>query len=414
MIIIQGRASVTWGLLSLLLVIPVTAKPVSFFENVRFSGFGTVGLLRGGNEVLGYRRDLSQDGEFDNDWSFEPDTLLGLQFDLKLTQALDAAVQLVAKERPSSTLDESLEWAFLRYQSTPELTLRGGRLGLDLFMLSEYRNLGFSYLWARPPVEYYGPASYNHFDGADIDYTIDLGEGLLTARLFAGSTQGTFVSPSMVMDVESKPLVGTTLGWEFDHWQARFGLATLKQASRNQRTSQMSVVLKQVTDLWPEAAEIADNLDSKGKRLNYISAGFAYDFNPWLLQSEISYIDSDFNVYNSLWSVYLSLGRQIGSVTLYGLGALAENPDGRVQVASAPPSLAELQQQIQALYDIAFTKQHSLSLGLRWDIRYNLALKVQWDRTWVDEYGGLLWLQKQPLADELILDTLSLNLNFVF
>jgi hypothetical protein len=212
MIIIQGRAPIMWGLLILLQVIPATAKPVSFFEKVRFSGFGTVGLLRGGNEVLGYRRDLSQDGVFDNDWSHETDTLLGLQFDLNLTQALDAAMQLVAKERPSNTLGESLEWAFLRYQPTPELTLRGGRLGLDLFMLSEYRNLGFSYLWARPPLEYYGPASYNHFDGADIDYTIDLGDGLLSARLFAGSTEGTFVSPSMVMNIKSKPLVGATLG----------------------------------------------------------------------------------------------------------------------------------------------------------------------------------------------------------
>jgi hypothetical protein len=410
----QGQVSVIWGLLSLLLGLPASVTSASLLEQTRFSGFGTIGLLRGGNEVLGYRRDLSQHGVFDNDWAFEPDTLLGLQFDLKLNQELDTAVQLVAKERPNNTLNESLEWAYLRYQPTPELTLRGGRLGLDLFMLSEYRNLGFSYLWARPPVEYYGPASYNHYNGADTNYTIDLGEGQLCARLFAGSAQGTFVTPSMEMEVESKPLFGATLGWEFDRWQARLGLATMKHASSNQRTSQMSAALRQVTDLWPEAAEIADDLEFKGKRLNYISAGFAYDYNTWSLQSEVSYIDSDYNVFGSLLSAYLSLGRQIGPVTIYGLVALAENPDGRVQVTSAPPPLAEMQQQLQALYDVTYVKQHSLSLGIRWDILYNLALKVQWDRTWIDEHGGLLWLQKEPLTDSWTLDTFSLNLNFVF
>jgi len=324
-------------------------------------------------------------------------------------------MQLVAKERPSNTLDESLEWAYLRYRPTPGLMLRGGRLGLDMFMLSEYRNLGFSYLWARPPVEFYGLLPYHHYDGADIAYATALEEGVLRARLFAGNTQGTILFFSSDVDVDIDSLVGATLGWEFDRWQARLGFATLKQNPSNPGARQLAAALRQVTGLWPEAAGIADDLEVNGSRLYYYSAGFAYDPKPWTVQSEISYIDSGYNnAFSSVWSAYLSLGRRIGPVTVYGLGAMIENPDGREQVPSAPLPLAVLQQQVQAAYDLSFVKQHSLSLGMRWDIRYNLALKMQWDRTWVDDYGGLLWQQKQPLTDGESLDTFSINLNFVF
>lgn len=415
MAIAKGRPAALCWILSLLLVFPSTIMAASMLEDARFSGFGTVGLLRGGDEVLGYRRDMAGDGVFDNDWAMEPDTLLGLQVDVPLTGELDAAMQLVAKERPSNTLDESLEWAYLRYRPTPGLMLRGGRLGLDMFMLSEYRNLGFSYLWARPPVEFYGLLPYHHYDGADIAYATALEEGVLRARLFAGNTQGTILFFSSDVDVDIDSLVGATLGWEFDRWQARLGFATLKQNPSNPGARQLAAALRQVTGLWPEAAGIADDLEVNGSRLYYYSAGFAYDPKPWTVQSEISYIDSGYNnAFSSVWSAYLSLGRRIGPVIVYGLGAMIENPDGREQVPSAPLPLAVLQQQAQAAYDLSFVKQHSLSLGMRWDIRYNLALKMQWERTWVDDYGGLLWQQKQPLTDGESLDTFSINLNFVF
>jgi len=411
----KGRLAALWGFLSLLLAFSTATMASSFLENAGFSGFGTVGLVRGGNEVLGYRRDMSGDGVFDNGWAMNPDSLLGLQIDVPLAGKFDAAVQLVAKDRPDNTLDESLEWAYLRYRPTPELMLRGGRLGLDLFMLSEYRNLGFSYLWVRPPVEFYGMFPYYHYDGADIAYATALGEGVLRARLFAGTTQGTIVFSSSDVEVDIDSYVGATLGWEFDRWQARLSFATLNQSSSNPGIKQLGTTLRQVAGLWPEAVAIADDLEAKGSRVYYYSAGFAYDPKPWTVQSEISYIDSGYNnIFRPVWSAYLSLGRRFGPVTVYGLGALIENPDGRVQVPSAPFPLAELQQQAQAAYDLSFIKQHSLSLGMRWDIRHDLALKMQWDRTWVDDYGGLLWLQKQPLTDGETLDTFSINLNFLF
>ena len=126
--------------------------------------------------------------------------------------------------------------------------------------------------------------------------------------------------------------------------------------------------------LWPEAGDTADSLDSKDKYAAYYSAGVRYDDHPWVVQTEVSYLDSDQKLILPVASGYLSVGRRVGSVTLYGMAAKAKNPDGRRLAPEAPlPQLIPLQQGIQTAYDLTYIDQHSLSLGLRWDIRHDLA-----------------------------------------
>lgn len=405
------------GLLGLLLVFEASAEADPGSDWLRLSGFGTIGLTQGGDEILGYRRDMSREGLFNDQWTFKTDSLLGLQLDAKLTDNLDAAVQLVARDRPDDSLEESLEWAFLRYRINPDLVIRGGRMGVDMFMLSEYRNLGFAYLWARPPMEFYAPIAFDHYDGADITFSTPVGEGMLRAKLFGGVTQNTFTSQAGNVEVDINPGFGASLAWESECWQARLGIASLEFDSSIDSVKQLGGALQMASGLgWPQAAGIAEDLESEGARLHYYSAGIAYDSHPWLVQSEISFIDSDYNVFLPLLSAYLSVGQRIGPVTIYGVGALARNTESRVKVPSAPPvpPLILLQRQTQGFYNLTPIDQHSLSLGMRWDIRYDLALKAQWDHTWIDEYGGGLWLQKTPLTDDRTMDTFSINLNFVF
>ena len=38
-------------------------------KQLRFSGFTTLGLVKGGNEILGFTQDLNREGVFDGDWS---------------------------------------------------------------------------------------------------------------------------------------------------------------------------------------------------------------------------------------------------------------------------------------------------------------------------------------------------------
>jgi hypothetical protein len=403
------------GILGLLVIGNAWASIDLMGESIRLSGFGTIGLTHGGDEGFGFRRDISREGQSSDSWAFEPDSVLGLQLDAQLTRDLDTAVQLVAKDRPINGLQESLEWAFLRYRLDPDLTIRVGRLGVDAFMLSEYRDVGFAYLWTRPPLEFYGPLAYENIDGADLAYSHPWGEGLFRVKLFGGKSTEDF--GSNFFDDYSVDLTsyGTSLTWESDHWQVRLALVSGTIDNSAPITKPLVDGLNVVPAfLWPEAGELADDLDSNGKRVTYYSTGVRYDDYPWVLQAEAAYIDSDLPGL-PVTNGYLSAGKRIGPVTLYGVAAIAKNPKGRRKVPEAPlPLLTPLQQGVQLAYDNADIDQSSLSFGLRWDIRHDLALKTQWDHHWIEPYGGGLWDQERPLTEERELDTFSINLNFVF
>ncbi|PLY06915.1 MAG: hypothetical protein C0622_00450 [Desulfuromonas sp.] len=403
-------------LLLLAFVLPASAALIDN-ERFRLSGFGTVGLVKGGDDTLGYQRDISQDGVYSGDWSLKSHSLLGLQGDLFLTADLDATLQLVAKDRPENSLLDSIEWAYLRYRVNPNLTVRVGRLGVDIFMLSEYRNVGFAYLWANPPMEFYGSIAFDHFDGADIALSTSLGSGTLSAKLFGGRAKNTFSSREGVIDLDLQPMIGGNLAWETDNWRLGLAVASVRFDSPLAVVSEIRSYLDQAAYLgWSEAESISRDLEVEGRKMLYSSAFLTYDSQLWTLTTEIHYIDSGYKGFPSQLGTYLSLGRRVGPVTLYGIAALAKSRDHEV-IGEVPEYLALLQPlkaHIQELFDSAPIDQKTLSFGARWDINANLALKAQWDHSWVDAYGGALWLQREALKDNRILDTFTVNLSFVF
>jgi len=123
-------------------------------EKLRVSGFGTLGMTYAGKNTFGVQKDYIHDPQF-GDVSILTDSVFGLQIDYSLTRNLNATIQAVAEDRIRQNFNTIVDWAYLSYQPTHNTVVRGGRMGVDLFMLSEYRNVGFAYLWTHPVVEFY-------------------------------------------------------------------------------------------------------------------------------------------------------------------------------------------------------------------------------------------------------------------
>ena len=402
-----------------------------------FNGFATLGAVRGGSEALGYRQDIAEDGVFEGDWSLKTDSLLALQFGVRITDDFDAAMQLVYEDRAINGIEESLKWAYLRYRLSPNVTARAGRIGLDLFMLSEYRHLGFSYLWARPPVEFYGAIPLEYFDGVDVGYTTSLGVGMLSTKFFAGTSSSAVDAVDSGDKLRVDKAIGATVSWETMHWQLRFSATTVEFNDDLQETfrtddfimgllSAATLIKTQTPFDWTDAEHIADQISLQDVTANYYAVGISYDHAAWVIQSEINYYDAEDELFKSYTGQYLSVGYRIASTTLYGLVGRGKQLKSREKVTAIPtippiiPGSAQIEQAlgqlragVQALYDLNYIDQHSLSIGFRWDVRYDVALKFQWDRTWVDDAGGLLWVQT-TLTEKETIDTYSLNLNVIF
>lgn len=404
-------------ILTLAFIAEATADSDWLANRFRVSGFGTLGVVTGGDEDLGFQRDWSRGNSavFDGDWSIEQDSLLGLQLDARVTDNLKGAIQLVGRDRPDNSLEDSLEWAFLSYHLSPGTTVRGGRMGVDLFMLSEYRNVGFSYLWARPPVEFYGPIAFDNFDGMDITHTLPVLDGDLRLKVFGGvSNDNPIVGRDGESSLDLRPLYGTSVIWENNTWQARgsFAIGRLDSSSDALQPVQDYLLLASQTG-WLEASSIAGDLELSDRNTYYYAAGIAYDNAPWQVQSEISYVNSEYEFFLPTINTYVSTAYQIEPVTLYVLASMIKTTEDSSTIHSAPPQWIPLQESIQEIKDSNSSDQTTLSFGLRWDIRYDLALKLQWDHHWV-EHVSSVWFDKTGVEEERTLDTFSLNLNFIF
>lgn len=403
------------------------ADETNLAKRFKISGFATLGFTRGGNEILGYRSGLDQEGVFDGDWSFLAESSAGLQLDFNPAGEWGGTVQLLAKDTVADSLGDSVSWAFLRYRFHPDWTLRAGRIGIDQYMLSDYRNVGFAYLWSRPPVEFYTPLSFRSLDGLSLDWTTQLGSGTLTTKLQAGNSSNTFSTLNNEVELNLKPVLVFNLHWEADRWQTRVSVSRLTldpDENYFPGTEPIALALQdpQLAFFWPQAASYADGFKVEDPHLYYYSTGIAYDNAPWRLQFEASYGESDTDFYPSLVSTYFSVGYQIGAVTPFVLFAWTDTPDDRFK--AVPPMttfipdvdtmLTLLSTGLQDGRDLARIDQHTLSAGLRWDIRYDIAMKAQWDHAWVSAYGGGLWDQKVVPSEDEELNTFSINLNFIF
>lgn len=118
---------------------------------------------------------------FSRSWSASVDSLIGGQVTANVTPQVSAVVQLIVQQNYNNTYWPHVEWANIKYQITPDLDVRIGRIVQPTFMLSDSRKVGYVNPWVRPPTELYSLNPITNLDGADASYRLHLGN--LTSTL---------------------------------------------------------------------------------------------------------------------------------------------------------------------------------------------------------------------------------------
>ncbi len=389
------------------------------------SGFATLGLVSNSNDTLVFRRDVSQDdGSYDGTIEWQTDSLVGAQWQTRWNPQWDTKVQLVAKERFNAGLEESVEWAFVGYHPSEGLNLRLGRLGADVFTLSEYRQVGYAYPWARPPQDYYGLLSIFHLDGVDISKRFTWGETDLSIKGFYGNHDQKFPvglrsSGYSRLDFD---ISGISLTAEQGFWKWRYTFAGVQV--NNNATGTLVNALASVEPYWPDAALLGDLSKTHKRRFSYHSLGFSYDNNQWWLRGELSHLESDIGLVPQSERAYLSIGKQFDRITLYALGGYSKPRRDLIQVQAPEGLPSPLAEQLAQLAMVARTNlngvridQSSLGAGVRWDFAPKMALKFQIEEFQIDANGTNLWLRvdsSQPVPKDQHSTLTSLTWDMLF
>ena len=274
---------------------------------------------------------------YTEEWSFEQESLFGLQFKANLGEGLSATAQLVS--RGANDWDSELEWAYVSYNINENWTFQAGKKRLPLFYYSDFYDVGYAYTWIRPPADLYTWQIFN-YTGANVLYSTELNEDWsLDANVYMGKEDdkenkllGEFFFGAETQEIW-KDIVGGVVNVSNDWLEFRL--------THMQYTNERFIDGEQQT--WDGKTERTGKFYGLAANVN---------IDNWFLLTEMNRLDLGSN----LDSYMVSSGYTFDTITPYvGYSQLEEDAeDGE--------------------------NHNTTFAGLRWDFHNSAALKVQYDK----------------------------------
>ncbi|PHV33628.1 hypothetical protein CSQ94_10300 [Janthinobacterium sp. BJB312] len=376
--------------------------------SVKISGYGTAALTMADTDNAQFARPNQAAGASKTART-GVDSNLGLQANVTVNPWLSATVQGLARKDGEDDFGAELAWAFAKAKVSDSFSVRVGRMGLPVFMISDYRNVGYANTMLRPPGEMYSQVPLNSIDGIDGTYQFSAGDTSITTQLALGRTKATLATgPASTVQVEGKSIVALNVVAEHGPVTVRFGRAETKLTindSPSLNTLMGSLRAAGGGYRIAQLGALADALEVEDKKASFTSVGLGLDWNNVLVQSEYAKRKTDSYVSDST-SWYVMGGYRIGAFLPYYSHASLK-ADGRVNntvPASCPagypaactPTLRALSAGVDTLaYTRNQLEQSTDSIGVRWDFHRSAALKVQIDRI-KPKNGPGLFVQAKP------------------
>ena len=379
-----------------------------------WSAYGTLSRYHETADQMNFVRDLGQrGGDQLRSGGWKPDTRVGLQGAYRLDSQTEAVLQVVARDKPEQSVVKAIEWAYLAYRPEPDWQVRMGRLGIDVFLLSDYRSLGYAQTTVRPNWEFYGFLPVYSLDGGDVTYTLADGPVRWKFKTQYGATKADVPINNQWMNFASDGLLDMTVTREAGPWRLKAGVASMKlkeDAPLEPLPSTLSAIAAAGIS---DAATLNRELSFKGARVRYLSLGAAFDDGEWLLQGELSRITSDRLVVPQGSAAYILAGRRFGVWTPFaGVSGLRPRYDIYQPQSNWGALNAARDAAIVAL-NTSRIDQNTVTLGVRWDVDTQAALKVQLDHMRVRAYGSGLWSTNLTTFPQRV-NVLSVGLDWVY
>ncbi len=396
--------SKVWGILIAGLTVPVTAY--SHMNLVEVRGFGTLSGTYSDSDSLGYRPDLTKEGKAKK-LSLKTDSLLGLQTDVYFSEAFKASVQIVGKDKVNDSIEESITLASLSYDVDNHWSIRAGRIGSDLTLIGDVGNIGYAYESVRPPSDFYGAIPFYYFDGLEILQRRSLDSGHLIAKAFYGRSGNTFKYNVTEHNFDLVPFMGAAVHYENGGFSYRAAYARTEVGSVNQ--SEMAQL--ETISFVPGIPETIDQVLGKHSPIDFYTTGIVYRYKSWKWFAEASYMDSDIATTLPSVSAYGALVKRFNDVALYSMLSHTQTIEPPQSANSKLPE--PFYSDVQNVLNTADFKQTTASVGVRWDVASNVALKGQWDRIWVTANKDGLWDGGYTATGEQV-NVFTLSMSFVF
>ena len=380
-----------------------------------FGGFGSVGVVHSDYDQADFVASILKGDGAGATHAFAPDidSRIGAQLGFTYNKKWSGVVQVISEQRYNGSYKPVVEWVNVKYQATPELSLRMGRIALPIFLAADYRKIGYAYPWVRTPAEVYGGIPITNSDGADATYRWQTGGVKHVTQAFYGQTHIHLIDTTFV---KARNIAGLTHSMEY-------GAMTLRASAFTAvlNTNILTFLFDEYRKFGPRGVAIADKYDVIDKRIDGVAVGFNYDPGSWFVTGEGGVTNGHSYIGKSR-GMFISGGYRAGAFTPYltysRTDARSPTRDPGLSTAGLPRALAAAAAGLNYGMDLtlkAIPIQTNVGAGVRWDFRPDMALKLQHERVLTrDGSRGTLHNLKPGFQSGVPVHVTSAVLDFVF
>jgi hypothetical protein len=386
---------------------------------LQFGGFGTFGAASTDSHQVAYPRDTSAYlGAVDYPTVTE-DSRLGLQGHLKLAKALGATLQVVSKYRYNGTYMPDITKAELVWNPALGTQVHAGRMSFESHI---DQNVGYDYLWVRPPVEVYSALAVGAMDGVDVSQALPLGgKAILILKGYGGTSAGRIaiwrVGSMNFNGGREFGMVTAVLDgpWRIALSAGQITIPSEFPAPISQLPADFDLYAGALTD--PRLAQTGSQFSIKGAGERGWGATVTYADDQVQIEGQFT------RTYTNRWllapveSGCLYMGYKAGKVEPYVMWARTLAQQLQMPYVGAIPYLPDPASQafvpgIARLLQGLNRDQYTWSGGERWDFAHGAAFKAQVD--WVHSVQGASPLSPGPAGFRGNLKVFTVLVDFKF
>ncbi|WP_196138628.1 porin [Aliikangiella sp. G2MR2-5] len=304
--------------------------------------------------------------QYDGDFSFESESLFGLQFSTDLGDGLSATAQLVARARDEWSTD--FTWAYLSYELSDSSSLQFGRIRIPFYRYSEFLEVGYAYHWIAPPRSVYD-LPLNNFEGISYTYNTTFGDFDSALQIATGSTDETlkFDVDGEVIERPSDVDNTTSFVWMLSdfNWTFRLGYTICPSCT-------LGLPTDAAASLVPDANTILLLEDDA----SFTNLGVRYSGERWFTEFEFTQFSADDSILpDETDSAYITFGVNTDNAVYFLTYEIEDaTPKTALDLVGIPsPTL-------DAVASAFHEDTETISFGIRYDFHPSAAFKINVSR----------------------------------
>ena len=377
------------GRLILIMLLSVGAHGSDLMQDWQFSGFASFGAGRLADSGQSFIR-------YDDEWSVDTDSVLGLQVNKQLSDQWGFIGQVVANGYNYSGDDlytPELEWLLLSFEPNANMQFRFGRIRNPLYFYSSTLEVGYTYEWIRPSANTYPSFldPFKHMDGMDFTYRTSHGDVDVDYQFILGHTSAEFIG----LDIEAHSILGANITAQWDSLTFRFNYekldVSLELVDPRLLAAKDGFLLAYQNTGVTEFLDITKGFGYSHEDVEYFSSSILWEVGNWQLTSEVmNFRTHEPNFSNDADGYYISIAYQWEDYIPYarfgefhnrfskGLTNQIEATEAVFPVGTDPSgSIDKLRDDTVTEINFYNGDQETLTLGVRYDFHAQANFKVE-------------------------------------